>query len=138
MLSIVLVTCFIATAIYVVEGGFIIGSYESRAQRSKQRNMVECQHRSQKDTLLWGYDTGNDVDTDTHDNANDGFQTSEGDGKGMDKVVMVQTGFGCCHGRDATKASIRAVRDAIDSNSVKVRTANQVDMTISKSIYSWG
>jgi hypothetical protein len=42
--------------------------------------------------------------------------------KGMDTVVMVQTGFGCCHGRNATKASIRAVRNAIESNSIKVRT----------------
>jgi uncharacterized protein (TIGR02058 family) len=42
--------------------------------------------------------------------------------KGMDKVVVVQTGCGCCHGRNATKAAIRACRDAIEYNSVKIRT----------------
>lgn len=42
--------------------------------------------------------------------------------KGMDRVVVVQTGFGCCHGRNPTKAAVRACRNAIDSNSVKVRT----------------
>lgn len=42
--------------------------------------------------------------------------------KGMDKVVVVQTGCGCCHGRDITKASIRACRDAIEYNSIKIRT----------------
>lgn len=42
--------------------------------------------------------------------------------KGMDKVVVVQTGCGCCHGRNVTKAAIRACRDAIEYNSVKIRT----------------
>jgi hypothetical protein len=42
--------------------------------------------------------------------------------KGMDRVAVVHTGLGCCHGRNATKAAIRAIRDAIDYNSVKIRT----------------
>ena len=42
--------------------------------------------------------------------------------KGMDRAVVVQTGFGCCHGRNPTKAAVRACRNAIDSNSVKIRT----------------
>lgn len=42
--------------------------------------------------------------------------------KGMDRVAVVQTGFGCCHGRNPTKAAVRACRNAIDSNSVKIRT----------------
>ena len=44
------------------------------------------------------------------------------DSKGMGKVVVIQTGCGCCHGRNATKAAIRACRDAIEYNSVKIRT----------------
>jgi hypothetical protein len=40
----------------------------------------------------------------------------------MDRVAVVQTGLGCCHGRNVTKAAIRAIRDAIDYNSVKIRT----------------
>ena len=40
----------------------------------------------------------------------------------MDKVVVVQIGCGCCHGRNPTKAAVRACRDAIDYNSIKIRT----------------
>lgn len=43
-------------------------------------------------------------------------------GKGMNKVALVELGSGCCHGDDSTKAAIRACNDAIEWNSVKVRT----------------
>lgn len=48
--------------------------------------------------------------------------TSDDNTKGMNRVAVVQNGFGCCHGRNPTKAAVRACRNAIDSNSVKVRT----------------
>lgn len=47
---------------------------------------------------------------------------SNGRTKGMDYVVVVQTGFGCCHGRNPTKAAVRACQNAIDTNSVKIKT----------------
>jgi hypothetical protein len=40
----------------------------------------------------------------------------------MGQVALVELGSGCCHGADATKAAIRACNDAIEWNSVKVRT----------------
>ena len=44
------------------------------------------------------------------------------DGKGMNRVCLVELGSGCCHGNDSTKATIRACNNAIEWNSVKVRT----------------
>ena len=43
-------------------------------------------------------------------------------GKGMNRVCLVELGSGCCHGNDSTKAAIRACNNAIEWNSVKVRT----------------
>ncbi len=51
-----------------------------------------------------------------------GMSTRPSSTKGMDRVVIVQAGFGCCHGRNPTKAAVRACCNAIDSNSVKIRT----------------
>ena len=42
--------------------------------------------------------------------------------KGMASVALVELGSGCCHGGDSTKAAIRACNNAIEWNSVKVRT----------------
>ena len=42
--------------------------------------------------------------------------------KGMHSVALVELGSGCCRGGDSTKAAIRACNDAIEWNSVKVRT----------------
>jgi len=42
--------------------------------------------------------------------------------KGMNRVALVELGSGCCHGDDSTKAAVRACNDAIEWNSVKVRT----------------
>jgi uncharacterized protein (TIGR02058 family) len=42
--------------------------------------------------------------------------------KGMTHVALVELGSGCCHYDDSTKAAIRACNDAIEWNSVKVRT----------------
>lgn len=42
--------------------------------------------------------------------------------KGMNRVALVELGSGCCHSDDSTKAAIRACNDAIEWNSVKVRT----------------
>ena len=43
-------------------------------------------------------------------------------GKGMNQVALVEFGSGCCHFNNSTKAAIRACNDAIEWNSVKVRT----------------
>ena len=43
-------------------------------------------------------------------------------GKGMNQVALVELGSGCCHGTNSTKAAIRACNNAIEWNSVKVRT----------------
>jgi len=40
----------------------------------------------------------------------------------MTHVALVELGSGCCHYDDSTKAAIRACNDAIEWNSVKVRT----------------
>ena len=40
--------------------------------------------------------------------------------KGMDVAILVECGSGCCHGRDSTKAAVRACRNAVEFNSVKV------------------
>ena len=42
--------------------------------------------------------------------------------KGFNTVALVEQGSGCCHGVNSTKAAIRACNDAIEWNSVKVRT----------------
>ena len=42
--------------------------------------------------------------------------------KGMTHVALVELGSGCCHGGNVTKAAIRACNNAIEWNSVKVRT----------------
>ena len=42
--------------------------------------------------------------------------------KGMKHVALAELGSGCCHGGDSTKAAIRACNNAIEWNSVKVRT----------------
>ena len=43
-------------------------------------------------------------------------------GKGMNRVALVEFGAGCCHYNNSTKAAIRACNDAIEWNSIKVRT----------------
>ncbi|KAL3916003.1 MAG: hypothetical protein SGPRY_007001, partial [Prymnesium sp.] len=35
---------------------------------------------------------------------------------------MVELGSGCCHGGKPTKAAVRACNDAVEWNSIKVRT----------------
>ena len=40
----------------------------------------------------------------------------------MQKVALVELGSGCCHGGNSTKAAIRACNDAVEWNSIKVRT----------------
>ena len=40
----------------------------------------------------------------------------------MDNVALVELGTGCCHGDKATKAAVRACNDAVEWNSIKVRT----------------
>eukprot|EP00966_Prymnesium_polylepis_P147876 3416218-Prymnesium_polylepis.1 len=42
--------------------------------------------------------------------------------KGMAEVALVELGSGCCHYDDSTKAAVRACNDAVEWNSVKVRT----------------
>ncbi|KAL1527119.1 hypothetical protein AB1Y20_015801 [Prymnesium parvum] len=42
--------------------------------------------------------------------------------KGMQHVALVELGSGCCHGAKATKAAVRACNDAVEWNSIKVRT----------------
>eukprot|EP00965_Chrysotila_dentata_P049725 1649141-Pleurochrysis_carterae.AAC.1 len=42
--------------------------------------------------------------------------------KGMGNVALVELGSGCCHGGKSTKAAVRACCDAVEWNSIKVRT----------------
>ena len=42
--------------------------------------------------------------------------------KGLTHVALVELGSGCCHGDNPTKAVVRACNNAIEWNSVKVRT----------------
>ena len=42
--------------------------------------------------------------------------------KGMSSVALVELGSGCCHAINPTKAAIRACNNAVEWNSIKVRT----------------
>ena len=42
--------------------------------------------------------------------------------KGMTSVALVELGSGCCHALNPTKAAVRACNDAVEWNSIKVRT----------------
>ena len=42
--------------------------------------------------------------------------------KGMNRVALVEFGSGCCHSDNSAKAAVRACNDAVEWNSIKVRT----------------
>lgn len=51
-----------------------------------------------------------------------GGEESGATSKGMSSVALVELGSGCCHGAKMTKAAVRACNNAVEWNSIKVRT----------------